>query len=52
MLIQKAVGRGWQTVLTLHTTAGGVFYARSSLGSGLLLRATLAGVSSLPWSPR
>lgn len=52
VLIQKAVGRGWQTVLTLHTTAGGVFYARSSLGSGLLLRATLAGVSSLPWSPR
>ncbi len=48
--IQHSVGGGWRTVLRIRTTAGGVFYQRATLPAGWLLRATLGGVTSLPWS--
>jgi hypothetical protein len=48
--IERGSGHGWRGLLRLSTTRGGVFYARRTLGSRLVLRARIGSVASLGWA--
>jgi hypothetical protein len=48
--IELGRGHGWQSLFTLHTTSGGIFYARRRLGGHLVLRAAQGRVASRPWA--
>ncbi len=48
--IQRAAGRGWDTVLQLRTTGNGVFYDQVALDQSWRLRAEIHGVTSPTWA--
>jgi hypothetical protein len=52
LLVQRARGRTWSTLRSLSIQRGQVFSIRLRLAKRSVLRATVAGQTSLPWTQR